>query len=79
MGRYVKQFRRVGMSLGPSEERGFAMWVGYEIPDHDDDLSALGLTCIDTWPDEEVEKLGVATFVLVAPTDVDLRRKLGMS
>jgi hypothetical protein len=31
MSRYIKKFARVGHSLGPSAERGFALWVGYDI------------------------------------------------
>ena len=47
VGRYIKKFGRVGHALGPSEERGFAMWVGYDIVGVDDDLSALGLVRVD--------------------------------
>src|SRR3954452_20333183 len=39
MSRYIKNVARVASSLGPSEERGYAMWVGYDIIGVDDDLS----------------------------------------
>ena len=34
MSRYIKNVARVASSLGPSEERGYAMWVGYDIVAH---------------------------------------------
>jgi len=49
MGRYIKKFARVGHSLGPSEERGFALWVGYDIEDRTGDLSLTMLNCARSW------------------------------
>jgi hypothetical protein len=70
MGRYIKKFKRVG-SLGPTEERGFALWVGYDIAGVDDDLSEHGLENVSGWTDEELAARGVTGF-----TPVDLA-KLG--
>ena len=71
MGRYIKKFTRVG-SIGPTEERGFAMWVGYDIDGVDDDLSEHGLIKVDGWNYEQLAARGVKTF-----TPVDLQ-KLGI-
>ncbi len=57
MARYVKKFTRVG-SMGPTEERGFAMWVGYEIDGVDEDLSEHGLIRVD----DDADAHGVTTF-----------------
>ena len=72
MGRYIKKFARVG-AIGPTEERGFALWVGYDIDGVVDDLSADGLVRVDGWPDEELQKRGVTSF-----TPITLE-KLGLS
>ena len=67
MARYVKKFTRVG-SMGPTEERGFAVWVGYEVDGVDDDLSEHGLIRVD----DDADAHGVTTF-----TPIDLE-KLGI-
>jgi hypothetical protein len=54
--------------MGPTEERGFAIWVGYDIDGVDDDLSEHGLTRID----DDADAHGVTTF-----TPIDLE-KLGI-
>lgn len=67
MARYLKKFTRVG-SIGPTEERGFAVWVGYDIVGVDGDLSEYGLIRIEDAPPGhgvtlftavELEKLGI--------------------
>lgn len=73
MGRYIKNVARAAASLGPTEERGFRVWVGYDIAGVDDDLSAHGLHKADEVPDH-----GVTTFTLVAPDDVAMYEKLGL-
>jgi hypothetical protein len=72
MSRYIKKFSRVG-SIGPSEERGFGLWVGYDIEGVDDDLSDAGLIRVDDWTEEELRKRGVTSF---SPTSL---AKLGLS
>ena len=79
MGRYIKKFSRVGHSLGPSEERGFALWVGYDIDGTSADLSPLGLVAADTLSAEELRQRGVTSFRHVGTEDHDLRRKLGLT
>jgi hypothetical protein len=72
MSRYIKKFARVG-AIGPTEERGFALWVGYDIAGVSDDLSAAGLIRVDDWSDDELQKRGVTSF-----TPITLE-KLGLS
>ena len=74
MALYIKKFTRLG-SAGPTEERGFAVWAGYDIVGVDDDLSAYGL-----WKAEEHENeaRGVTQFVRVEPHDAALYAKLGI-
>ena len=78
VGRYIKKFGRVGHALGPSEERGFAMWAGYDIVGVDADLSAHGLVKVDGWTDEELARHDVETFTRVEPDDETMYRKLGL-
>jgi len=73
MSRYIKNVARVASSLGPSEERGYTMWVGYEIVGVDDDLSHLGLHKLDGTDDR-----GVTSFTLVEPDDIAMYEKLGL-
>jgi len=73
MSRYIKNVARVASSLGPSEERGYAMWVGYEIAGVDDDLSHLGLLKV-----EEANDRGVTSFTIVEPDDAAMYEKLGL-
>jgi hypothetical protein len=70
MGRYLKKFRRVG-SIGPTEERGFAVWAGYEIDGVDEDLSEYGLIRVEDAPGDH----GVTVF---APVDDAMYDKLGI-
>ena len=42
VARYIKNVRKQSMSMGPTEERGAALWVGYDLDGVDDDLSHLG-------------------------------------
>ncbi len=57
MARYIKRFSRIGLALGPSEERSYGLWVGYDIAGVDDDLSPLARI----EPDDAAtyEKLGI--------------------
>jgi len=61
MSRYIKNVRKQSISMGPTEERGAALWVGYDLDGVDDDLSHLGLICVDD--DEEAARRGVTAFV----------------
>lgn len=65
MSRYIKKFARVG-AIGPTEERGFALWVGYEIDGVSEDLSDVGLVCVDDWPEHELEARGVTSFTPIS-------------
>jgi len=78
MSRYIKKFSRIGHALGPSEERGFELWVGYDIAGVDDDLSPLGLIRVDDWSGEELARYGIARFVEVGPEDEATYEKLGI-
>ncbi len=75
MGRYIKRFRRIGHALGPSEERGFAMWVGYDIEGVDEDLSEQGLIRVDGWTDEQLAPYDVVTFKPVTAVELGIVRK----
>ena len=74
MGRYIKRFKRVG-SLGPTEERGFALWVGYDIAGVDADLSEHGLVRVDGWTDEELAARGVHGFTSIDLAKLGIERK----
>lgn len=74
MARYIKKFTRLG-SAGPTEERGFAIWAGYDIVGVDDDLSAYGLLKAD---EHEAEARGVTAFLRVEPDDDATYAKLGI-
>jgi hypothetical protein len=73
MARYLKKFTRVG-SIGPTEERGFAVWAGYDIVGVDDDLSEHGLIRIEDAPANH----GVTVFTRVEPGDEAMYEKLGI-
>ncbi|HEV2721068.1 MAG TPA: hypothetical protein VG323_13690 [Thermoanaerobaculia bacterium] len=60
MARYIKNVRRQSVSMGPTEERGAALWVGYDLDGVDDDLTHLGLIKAD---DEMARRYGVTVFV----------------
>lgn len=77
MARYIKKFTRVG-SAGPTEERGFAIWAGYDIVGVDEDLSAQGLLNVDEWSEAEIAARGVAAFLRVEPDDDATYAKLGI-
>jgi len=70
VGRYVKKLTRVG-SIGPNEERGFAIWVGYDIAGVDDDLSEQGLIRVDDASDTH----GVTTFTPIDAERLRIQRK----
>lgn len=78
MGRYIKKFAHVG-AVGPTEERGFAVWAGYDIVGVDDDLSSMGLIRVDDWTDEQLEEHGVDAFMAVRPEDKEMYAKLGIA
>ena len=73
MGRYIKKFTRVG-SIGPTEERGFAIWVGYEIDGVDEDLTGHGLICVDGWSDAQLAEYGVTMFKPMDPDRYSTKR-----
>jgi hypothetical protein len=75
MSRYIKKFKST-TALGPTEERGFALWVGYEIEGVDGSLS--GFVNVDDWSGEKLRELGVTTFTRVDIGDVVTRGKLGI-
>jgi hypothetical protein len=77
VARYLKKLRTVG-SLGPSEERGAGLWVGYDLPGVDDDLSHAGLVRADDLSPAELAHRGVTAFTIVAEDDEMMRRKLGI-
>jgi hypothetical protein len=76
VARYIKKFARVGHALGPSEERGFVLWAGYDIVGVDDDLSAFGLVRVDGWTAAELAAYDVTSFTVVAPDDAKMYEKL---
>ena len=78
MSRYLKKFKST-TALGPTEERGFALWVGYEIEGISDDLSHLGLVNVDDWSEEMLRERGVTAFTRVEAGDVEMYVKLGIS
>ena len=77
MSRYIKKFKSLP-SAGPTEERGFAIWAGYDIVGVEADLSARGLLKVDGWSDEELAARGVTTFLRVERDDAALYAKLGI-
>ena len=77
MARYIKKFKALP-SAGPTEERGFAIWAGYDIVGFDADLSAQGLLNVEGWSDEELAARGVVAFLRVEPDDAALYAKLGI-
>ena len=62
MSRYIKKFKST-IALGPTEERGFPLWVGYEIEGVSGDLP--GLVNVDDWSEEMLAERGVRTFTPV--------------
>lgn len=71
MARYIKKLTRIG-SIGPTEERGFGIWVGYDIAGVDEDLSEEGLVRVEDWTDEQLAERGVVTFL---PIELERLRK----
>ncbi len=78
VSRYIKQFGRIGFALGPSEDRGFAIWAGYDIEGVSGDLTDLDLINVDGWSETELAARGVKSFVQVSPTDAEMYAKLGI-
>jgi len=77
LARYIRKYKRIG-SIGPSEERGFGLWVGYDLEGVDGDLTGQGFTRVDDWPEERLAEHGVTSFVRVAAGDAAMRGKLGI-
>ena len=77
MARYIRKITRVG-SAGPTEERGFAIWAGYELEGTDGDLSECGLLNVEGWPPEQLAPYGVVAFLKVTRDDEATRKKLGL-
>jgi hypothetical protein len=78
VSRYIKKFRST-TALGPTEERGVPLWVGYDIEGMDDDLSSAGLVKADDLSDDELRERGVTTFTRVAAGDRSMYEKLGIA
>jgi hypothetical protein len=78
MHRYIRKFGRVGLSLGPSEERRFEMWVGYELPFPPQELESRGFVCVDEWPAEKLVEYEIDSFTPVSATNIALQRSLGI-
>jgi hypothetical protein len=78
MHRYIRKFGRVGMSLGPSEERRFEMWVGYELPFEPSRVENRGFVCVDDWPAEKLAEHEIDHFTTVKESDHSLQRSLGI-
>lgn len=74
VSRYIRNVARVAASLGPTEERGFRVWVGYDIVGVDDDLSEHGLIRVDGWSDEQLAERGVTSFTPVDLEQLGIRR-----
>jgi hypothetical protein len=74
VARYIKKLTRVG-SIGPNEERGFGIWVGYDIAGVEEDLSAAGLIRVDDWTDEQLAERGVVAFMPIEPEKLGIQRK----
>ncbi|HEX6161659.1 MAG TPA: hypothetical protein VF111_15895 [Thermoanaerobaculia bacterium] len=77
MARYLRKLPPLG-SLGPTEERGFAVWAGYDIAGVDEDLSYAGLERADHLTEEQLAARRVVTFTRVEPDDTALLEKLGI-
>ncbi len=78
MSRYIKKFKST-TALGPTEERGVAMWAGYDIQGVDGDLSHAGLVNVDHWSEELLRERGVVSFTRVTQNDQKLRTILGIT
>jgi len=74
VSRYIRNVARVAASLGPTAERGFRVWVGYDIAGVDDDLSEHGLIRVDGWRDEQLAERGVTSFTSVELEQLGIRR-----
>jgi hypothetical protein len=75
VARYIRKLKHLG-SLGPSEERGAGLWVGYDLEGIDADLSDAGLVRVEEWPAEQLTSYGVTTFLRVGEDDHATREKL---
>lgn len=78
MARYIKKFRST-TALGPTEERGMPLWVGYDIEGADDDLSHAGLVKVEDFTGAELRARGVTDFIHVAADDESMYKKLGIA
>lgn len=77
MSRYIKKFKST-IALGPTEERGFALWVGYEIEGVSEDLSNAGLVNVEDWSEDQLRERGVTTFTIVTRDDHAVLKALGL-
>lgn len=71
MPRYIRKFARLGHSLGPSEERGFQLWVGYDVDGLVEGAEDLGLIRVDDWTEERLGEVGVAAFKKVTVEELE--------
>lgn len=77
MARYIRKLTHIS-SAGPTEERGFGIWAGYDIAGVEDDLSATGLIKVEGWSDDDLAARGVTSFLRVDPENAALYEKLGI-
>jgi hypothetical protein len=78
MSRYIKKFRST-TALGPTEERGVPLWVGYDIEGVDEDLSGIGLLKADDFAEDDLRERGITKFTRVAAGDQTMYEKLGIA
>jgi hypothetical protein len=74
VSRYIRNVARVAASLGPTEERGLKVWVGYDVAGIDGDYSSEGLINVDGWSDEQLAEYGVTSFIDIEPEKLGIRR-----
>lgn len=79
MGLYIRKFSKASVSLGPSEERGFGLWAGYELVGIEEDLSALGFTNVSSWTTHQLAQHGIVAFTTVDGSDRQLVERLGLT
>jgi hypothetical protein len=77
MARYIKKFKST-LALGPTEERGFALWVGYQIEGISGDQTAAGLVNVDDWSEDQLRERGVSSFTIVTLNDHAILNALGL-
>jgi hypothetical protein len=74
--KYIRKLTRIG-SAGPTEERNFAIYVGYDLDGVSGELP--GFLCVENWSEAQLAEYGVTRFRLVEPRDRDTYAKLGIT